>query len=157
MKLKQYFLIILLTWFSSCLHAADSLTKESLQDFMTSMDKALQQREANNLVSHFTDDAVIILRFAGLEQGGMKFDVKGYQQRLVQAWSMPMTHQYQTKALKTALLDDGTKAIIESIVVETVTFDSAEIMVTETKETLQIVNHDGQPKIFRLEGILTVK
>lgn len=147
----------MLALFHSVLTASEVLTERSVRQVMNSVEQAVQEQDAEALVSHFADDAVIILRFAEVGQAGMKYDVQGYQQRLEQAWSMPMQYQYQISDMTLSLNNHGQSAAVGQALLETVTFDGEAMMITETQESLDIINRDGQAKIIRLEGLMTIK
>lgn len=157
MKLLPYLCAVLLCFMQPSALASEPISKQSITTMMASIDKAIQQQDADALISFFAQDAVIILRFVDKSQPGLKLDVEGYHQRLKQAWSMPMKYDYQLKDLAISVADDGLSGQINDVLVETVVFDGEVMMVTETKEQIEVHYRNGVLKISKLEGVLTLK
>lgn len=157
MKYLRYLSVFMVCFIAFNVSAETLLTKQTLQTMVVSLDNAIEQQDAEAVFDHFAEDAVIILRFSGGAQSGIKLDAKAYYQRLKQAWSMPMEYKYSTENLMITLAEDGQSAKINDRLIESVTFDGEEVMTTETIEHMDVLNQQGLPKIVRLEGMLTIR
>jgi ketosteroid isomerase-like protein len=155
MKLVHIVLVILLSCMSYLAQASDLLTEARLEQLVQSIDKAVQQRDAQAVTEHFTNDAVIILRF-GQSLPGMKYSREEYQQRIQRAWSMPMEHDYQSHGASITVSKDGKSAIIDNNALERVSMDGEDVMVTNMQEKWHVITEQGEPKITKLEGLYTL-
>lgn len=151
MKFIQYFLLIMLVLVSSSLLAEPGLTQQSVTRMLKGMDKAIEMHDAESLMSHFSDKAIITFAM-GEEDGSKEFSMLEYKKMVEQGWSMQGDQHYEVKDVMINIAADRRNAIVTDLVIETVIVEGIIITSTKTREKMTVKLHDNKPVITGLYG-----
>lgn len=128
---------------------ADSkLTKKSVSALLNQMTNAVNAKNAPGLVSHFADNAKIILHINGRP---METNPKQYQGLLQQTWAAASSYEYKITNLKINLAKDGKSAQVTDTTHEKAVINGQKVS-SQAEETITVELVGGKPKVTRLEG-----
>lgn len=137
---------------------ADSgMTEDDVQKMLNQMEKAVLSHDADKLISHLTDDAIIILELPANMGGKVNLDVDSYKEMLKQSWAMPAKFTYEVKNIEINVDPSGDRATASDVTLETIEMNGQIIASSRTIEKIDIVQKDGKPLITRIHGKVDIK
>jgi hypothetical protein len=152
MKLLKYLVLLLSLTTSNLLLAETTLTEASVNKMLNDIQTTVIDKNLTGFASYFTKDSTITIVMPENMGGTSTIGKQEYLRMLEQGWALPAEYTYEIRDIKINVAPDGQSAIATDVTLETVAMDGKVVASTRSYETINIVLHDGGPKIKALRG-----
>lgn len=127
---------------SMSLHAAAQLDKDSIMQFMGTMDKLAIEMNADAIAGYLSDDIKITMNISLQGQTQvLKPSKQEYLQMLKQGWAVAQNYSYKRENVKINIVEKGRKAVVTADVIESMTIQGQDITGKSTEEAVvELVN-----------------
>ncbi|GAB1266389.1 hypothetical protein NBRC116493_32740 [Aurantivibrio infirmus] len=146
----------LLLILSACSSSSDfELNQENVKALIDSVELATKNRNAEGVVSHFTDDAVISINMPSDMGGNQVWNLSEYKTMLEKGWAVPVSYTHELKDIEITI-HDANNAFVTDTVVEEIIMNGSVVMSTRTDEETVVVVEDGRAKIKSVTGRMSM-
>jgi len=150
-------LAALLILFSFGAIADTGLTEGNVRKILGLVEQAVISHDAEKLMSHFSDDAKIVLELPENMGGKVEFDVDSYKSMLKQSWAMPAKFTYEVRDIKINIDPKGDRATVSDVTLETIEMNGQIIASSKAVENIEIINKNGKPLITSIFGKVDIE
>lgn len=155
--LKQAALSIILCLLVACnVEASNLINEQMVRDLVDNFQLAVRSKDANAVISYFSDEAVIETTLA-LPGGQQKLTLNKaeYKALLEATWNQSEEYTYEVTDLSIRINSDKTVAIVSDTIIESVKI-MGQRMTTKTKEELVIEMINEKLLITSVVGVATM-
>lgn len=148
-------LIVALLILISCDASSETkITKYDIQEMISNMEEAAKFQNAEQLMSNFSEDAMMTFDMPESMGGKMEVGVQEYLSILKKNWALPAKFTYEVMDVRIDVDPDGLSATLRDRMIETIEMNNQVIISLQSEEHIEIISKDGKPLIVKFYGRL---
>ncbi len=126
------------------------LQEHQIDTLISDMRTAVEEKDAELLRAQFAADAQIEFVLPAQLGGGKQYDLDTYINDVAAGWRMGIDQTYKVEDLQIDIAEDGQTAVITDVVFEDAIVNGEVVMSSKTKEKIQLVMVEQEPKVKHL-------